>query len=268
MDYIKICDKIYLVGRGIWGGLVLMTAKFDCNIYLVDGGNELALIDNGEALNIVKLRKNIISAGMDFNKINKLIITHDHVDHTANTWLLKKILKAEVFSGRGSCFFLKPDQYVKTGSIIKVGDISLKVYNTPGHTPDSLCLEAKINEKRVLFSGDTAIGDQPKNGKGVVGWYNVKWGSDIKKFVKSVRFIKKLDPDIMLPGHGLPHLTKRKCREALKNCEKRLADFGKYPELESMFPHAFDRSGISRSFDLKGNKQLFINVKIRREIKR
>ncbi|OGF47810.1 MAG: hypothetical protein A2452_04440 [Candidatus Firestonebacteria bacterium RIFOXYC2_FULL_39_67] len=268
MNYLKICDKIYLVGRGIWGGLSPMTAKFDCNIYLIDGGGELALVDNGEALNIVKLKRNILAAGLDFKKIKKLIITHDHLDHTANTWLLKKILKAKVYSGRGSFFFLKPDMYVKSGDTIKVGDISLKVYNTPGHTPDSLCLETEINEKKVLFSGDTAIGDQGENGKGVVGWYNTKWGSDKKKLLKSVKFLEKLDPDIMLPGHGIPHLTKRKCREALKNCKKRIADFGKYPELESMLPHAFDRGGISRSFDLKGNKQLFIKVKIQREKKR
>src|SRR3989339_289015 len=210
MNYLKICDKIYLVGRGIWGGLSPMTAKFDCNIYLIDGGGELALVDNGEALNIVKLKRNILAAGVDFKKIKKLIITHEHLDHTANTWLLKKI----------------------------------------------------------LFSGDTAIGDQVQNGKGVVGWYNTKWGSDKKKLLKSVKFLEKLDPDIMLPGHGIPHLTKRKCREALKNCKKRIADFGKYPELESMLPHAFDRGGISRSFDLKGNKQLFIKVKIQREKKR
>lgn len=259
MNDLKLFDRVYLVGRGSWGGLLPLTAKLDCNIYLIDGGGELALIDNGEAFNLVKLKKNILAAGLDFNKIKKLIITHDHVDHTANTWLLKKILDAKVFAGRGSYFFLKPDVYVKTGDKIKVGEVTLNVYNTPGHTPDSLCLEANMESKKLLFTGDTAIGDQPWKSKGVVGWYNTAWGSDIKKFKISIKFIKKLSPDIILPGHGLPQMTRKKCAKALENCQKRLAKLGKRPEFESLIPF---------TFDLKGNKELLVNVKISKRKKR
>ena len=245
-----------------------MTSKFDCNIYLVDGGSELALVDNGEALNIVKLKQNILSAGADFNKIKKLIITHDHVDHTANTWLLKKLLKAKVYSGKGSFFHLKPDKYLKNGDTLKVGDISFRVYNVPGHTPDGICLLSKINGKKVLFSGDTAIGDQPGTGKGIVGWYNALWGSDLEKFIKSIKFIKKLDPDILLPGHGLPLKTRKKCRSSLTNCLKRLKDFGNFRELGSMMPLVWSRNGARKIFDIGEGKELLVKIKVKREKKR
>jgi len=264
MSHIKICDRIYLVGRGIWGGLKPFSSKFDCNIYLIDGGTEMALVDNGDSLNLIKLKRNIASAGLDFRKIKKLIITHDHWDHVANTWILKKLLKATVYSGKGSFFLLKPDKYLRTGDILKVGDLSFNVYNVPGHTPDCLCFKSIINGKNVVFSGDTAIGDQPGTGKGVVGWYNAMWGSDLKKFIASIRFIKTLKPDIMLPGHGLQHLTRKKCMTSLNNCLKRLKDFSSFRELESMMPLVFDRGGVRKYFGLSSNKQLLLKIKVKR----
>ncbi|MFH1074653.1 MAG: MBL fold metallo-hydrolase [Candidatus Firestonebacteria bacterium] len=267
MNHIKVCDKIYLVGRGIWGGLQPLSAKFDCNIYLVDGGTEMALVDNGESFNLFKLKQNISSAGLDFRKIKKLIITHDHFDHTANTWILKKLLKAAVYAGKGSFFLLKPDKYLKNGDTLKVGGLSFKIYSVPGHTPDGICLESKIDGKKVLFSGDTAIGDQPGTGRGIVGWYNALWGSDLKKFIESVRFMKKLEPDLLLPGHGLPLLTKKKCRTSLVNCLKRLKDFGNFRELGSMMPLIYDKRGMEKIFNLGPGKQLHLKIKIRREKK-
>ena len=41
----KLVDKIYLVGSGDLGAS--LTDASDCNIYLVDGGSEAALIDAG-----------------------------------------------------------------------------------------------------------------------------------------------------------------------------------------------------------------------------
>jgi len=262
MDHIKLCDKIYLVGRGDWGHLPRLTSKYDCNIYLIDGGSELALIDNGEALNFLKLRKNIISTGLSVKKIKKLLITHNHFDHVANTWILKKIFKAAVFAGKGSYFTLKPDRFVKTGDRINVGNVQLRVFNTPGHTPDGICFLTEINGKKVLFTGDTALGDQPRSGKGLVGWYNALWGSDLKKYIKSVRFIKNMDADIILPGHGAPHLTKKRCRVSMRNCLKRIVRFGRYKELESMIPLAFDREGVEKCFNLSPDTQLKFNIRL------
>ena len=82
---------------------------------------------------------------------------------------------------------------------------------------------------------------------------------NIKKFKTSLKFIKKLSPDIILPGHGLPQLTRKKCAKALENCQKRLAKLGKRPEFESLIPF---------TFDLKGNKELLVNVKISKKKRR
>ena len=42
---------------------------------------------------------------------------------------------------------------MKEGNFINFGNIKLEVFETPGHTPGSICL---LNKKeRILFSGDT-----------------------------------------------------------------------------------------------------------------
>ena len=258
---IKICDRIYIVGRGDWGGSPALTTKYDCNIYLIDGGRELALVDNGETFNLFKLRGNIASTGLDIRKIKKLLITHNHFDHVANTWLLKKALGAVVFAGKGSYFPLKVGRYFKNGSTIKVGDLSLKVYSISGHTPDGFCFMTKIDGKKIVFTGDTAIGDQPKNGRGRVGWFNALWGSNMKEYIKSLKFIKALDADIILPGHGLPQLTRKKCRSSMVNCLKRINNFGNFKELESIIPLAFDRKGVEKCFSVGANRQVNLKIK-------
>jgi glyoxylase-like metal-dependent hydrolase (beta-lactamase superfamily II) len=46
-----------------------------------------------------------------------------------------------------------PSQLLKDDDVLDLGDRSLRVLHTPGHTPDSICL---LDEKhRILYSGDT-----------------------------------------------------------------------------------------------------------------
>ena len=44
-----------------------------------------------------------------------------------------------------------PNLLFKNGGLIKVGNETLKVLHTPGHTPGSICL---VGEK-LVFTGDT-----------------------------------------------------------------------------------------------------------------
>jgi glyoxylase-like metal-dependent hydrolase (beta-lactamase superfamily II) len=237
VHYVKIFDRIYLVGRGNWGFLNPLTNIGDSNIFLVDGGEELALIDAGAGLNCKKLIRNIKYLGKDVKKIKKVIITHNHIDHVGGVKILKKKLKIKVYSGFGSYYKnIKISKIVKENDRIKVGDITLKVLSIPGHTPDSIALITKINNKKLVFTGDTAIGDQKKVGKGIVGWYDVHWGSCLEDFKKSIKKLMKLNSDILIPSHGLWSVGKDKVKQSLRNCLKRLDIFSNIPELGTMLP--------------------------------
>jgi len=238
MLYQKVSERIYLVGRGIWGQLKPLTRPEDCNIFLIDGGGELALVDTGigmNTINYLKLSANISEAGYSIKKIKKIIITHDHLDHTTGIKGIKEHIKVPVIAARGSYNKLRANQYVKDGSIITIGDLKFKVMQVPGHTPDSIALIGKINGQKVIFTGDTAIGDQ-KAWKGVVGWYDAHWGSDIDLFKKSIKRLSKVNADVMIPSHGMWHTGKKTVAKSLENCLWRLNAFAKIPHLGTMFP--------------------------------
>ena len=102
-------------------------------------------------------------------RVTDVINTHCHSDHTAgNAAVIAATgarlsiheLDAEslgkglnrVFSrllgGRGSP---KPDILLKDGDVIKIGETTLKVLHTPGHTKGGICLYAEGH----VFTGDT-----------------------------------------------------------------------------------------------------------------
>lgn len=94
-------------------------------------------------------------------KIIGVIETHPHADFvsshaeihrtTGATMYVSKLLGAEY-----------PHQSFDQGDVLKVGNATLHAMNTPGHSPDSICILVK-NEKGIpefVFTGDTLfIGD-------------------------------------------------------------------------------------------------------------
>jgi glyoxylase-like metal-dependent hydrolase (beta-lactamase superfamily II) len=101
-------------------------------------------------------------------RITKIINTHGHVDHIMGnaemkdktgasiimheadaSWMCKQSPNMfEMFGGRPSP---PADQTVRDGDEIIVGDISLEVIHTPGHTVGGICL--RIPD--AVFTGDT-----------------------------------------------------------------------------------------------------------------
>ena len=80
--------------------------------------------------------------------------------------------------------------------VLRVGNHTFEMYNTPGHTPGQLCVY--IPEEKVAFVGDTVF-------NGCQTWH---YASDIDLWIKSLDRIKQLDIDYIVPGHG-PICTKR-----------------------------------------------------------
>ena len=69
------------------------------------------------------------------------------------------------------------EHLVDDGDTIKVGDLELEVWHTPGHTDSQLSFRLG----NLLFSGDNIYRD------GCVGAIDAHHGSDIPAFVKSLR---------------------------------------------------------------------------------
>ena len=144
--------------------------NYPTNCYIIkdNNNNEGVLIDPGvdakKIINIIK-EKNV--------NIKKVILTHCHGDHIGALDEVKDFTKAEVLihekdidgvedNEKNYCEYLNiPMQKIsknqmialKEKDVVKVGNISLEVYHTPGHTNGCICLYEK--DLKALFTGDT-----------------------------------------------------------------------------------------------------------------
>jgi hydroxyacylglutathione hydrolase len=143
--------------------------------------------------------------------LDKILITHSHWDHIADTAALKAkypdalvliaaddVLNLEVPGSDGlPCWLdipgVKPDLLIKEGDIIELGSLRLEVISTPGHTPGGVCFYCK--EQQFLLSGDTLF-------KGTIGNLSfptarprLMWDS-LKKLARLPAVTK------VYPGHG------------------------------------------------------------------
>jgi glyoxylase-like metal-dependent hydrolase (beta-lactamase superfamily II) len=93
-------------------------------------------------------------------KLEYIIITHNHADHSSESKRIKNLFpssKIVASEQDGKKLEIKPDVIVSDGDQLKLGKVIIDFILTPGHTPGSICL---IVDERALLTGDTLfIGD-------------------------------------------------------------------------------------------------------------
>ena len=146
---------------------------------------EAAVVDSSfNSGAIIELLKN--------NKFNlKYIInTHGHSDHTAGNQELTSAFSAKVVAHKLSK--VNFDVAVVDGDILGVGQISLKVIYTPGHTIDSICL---LVDNKKLLTGDTLF-------VGECGRTDFSGGNTKSMYDSLFNKLSKIDDDVeVYPGH-------------------------------------------------------------------
>jgi glyoxylase-like metal-dependent hydrolase (beta-lactamase superfamily II) len=135
--------------------LTLNSSLYTSNVYLVLGtwnaiSDVNTLIDVGCDKGIVA-EMEAINTGLGKNKIDQVILTHSHSDHTALLQEIKAIYNPRVFAFN---LHLKDvDCVLKDGDLITIGDKVFEVFHLTFHSHDSICLYCET--EAVLFSGDT-----------------------------------------------------------------------------------------------------------------
>jgi len=190
--------------------------RLGVNVYLIDGGSEFILIDIGfeDSLDTIVdlLRK------MDFNLSNcKMIIaTHADADHIQGSAKARELLKTKIAAHPASVEPIetgdeivtyatikaqgieipmpkcKVDIVLNEGDKIQVGDQTLEVWHTPGHTQGQLSFKMG----NLLLSGDNIYKDS------CVGVIDAHHGSNIPDFITSLKRILADDSQFLLPSHG------------------------------------------------------------------
>lgn len=178
---------------------------YQANCYIVydDSTGDGFIIDpGGSPEEIIKIiEKNSV-------KVNFIILTHGHFDHTGGVNSIKSALNIPVFINIKDDYLISGDskgskslpvskkvdidRYVEDGDTIKYGSEILKIIETPGHTPGSITVSAG----GVLFTGDTLF-------EGSVGRTDLPGGSyeQIKASILQKIFTFP-DGTCAYPGHG------------------------------------------------------------------
>lgn len=129
----------------------------------------------------------IIDVGWNPDTIKKLVLTHGHVDHTGcGRWFVEKYHVQTYLSKIDDLFWeehpaksdrpetwkdYKIDVYVQDGDTITLGDKTIYVYNTPGHTPGCLSYIFPVEEDGVLHMAALWGGTTPPWTKNEVKQY-------------------------------------------------------------------------------------------------
>ncbi len=137
-----------------------------------------------------------------------ILLTHGHADHILGVNEIKEIWNCPVVIGKnekeilenpdynlspfifGFRFSLSADIFLGEGDSLDLGEDTLEVIETPGHTKGSVCYI--INEN--MFSGDTFF-------RGFIGRTDFPT-SNIMEILKSLKRLSEIETDyVVFPGH-------------------------------------------------------------------
>ena len=181
----------------------------NCTLLWCTATMKAAIVDPGGDL--PKIKAAIADAGVTPEKI---LLTHGHIDHAGGAkrladdlgvpiegpheadrfWLARLEEDGRAYGIEGVVF--EPDRWLIEGDSVTVGDLTLDVYETPGHTQGHVIFHhpasrfAQVGD--VLFQGSVGRSDLP--------------GGDHQQLIRSI--VGKLwplgDDTAFIPGHGQP----------------------------------------------------------------
>jgi glyoxylase-like metal-dependent hydrolase (beta-lactamase superfamily II) len=231
----KLADRIHLVGSGILGfGL---SDAYDCHVFLIDGGDELAVIDTGAGMGAERILENVRAEGFDPARVRQIVLTHAHVDHAGGVARLKGLLDDPAVLASAICadwvrtgdeqkvsldvakrasfypadYILEPcpvDGELADGDAIRIGDLSLTVIDTPGHADGHISLLLERDGTRTLFSADAVFYG------GYILLQNI-WDCRLDAAIRTLRRLREVDVTALIPSHqsfslvdGQSHIAK------------------------------------------------------------
>ncbi|MCI9566308.1 MAG: MBL fold metallo-hydrolase [Eubacterium sp.] len=204
-------DMSFFTHARIFDDLLIVSQR-ETNCFVLNTTDGLILIDaiwpDESAFNaIVGAIKN---AGWNPEMVRKLILTHGHVDHTGcGKWFVEKYNTKTYLSQIDDIFWqehpTKPDRpetwkdykidvYIQDGDSITLGDKTIYVYGTPGHTPGGLSYIFPVTENGEIHMAALWGGTTPP------------WTKDgVKQYLQSLDYFimeaKNKKVDVALSNH-------------------------------------------------------------------
>ena len=176
------------------------------NCYIVISGNSFSVIDPSVGYEAALTKHHELSELSP----RYVILTHGHIDHF---WEIESYVRigcsvivslsdaSKLSDPMTNCSFFIPGptklyagaySVISEGDSVDLGDESLTVMHTPGHTSGSVCLIGG----GVIFSGDTLFAG------GAYGRYDLPSGDGAQLFSSISRLLGSVSDAVMYSGHG------------------------------------------------------------------
>lgn len=225
----KIDDYIYI-----------LKGTTSSNIYYLDFEKK-AIIDTGHPNDCKNNYEIFKKGGFLLDEIDYILNTHSHGDHVGGNVYFKKLNPGVKIFGskymykyqslRKNTGILKGseddfDEYtidveLNENDVIDLGNTKLIVYETPGHTDDSISFYLK--DKKYLFSGDVIYNKVITQ----VNYYK-DFLVSLEELITSYKKLEDIDTVYLFPGHG-PFIEN--VQDNIKSCLRKLERFKKNPEM-------------------------------------
>jgi glyoxylase-like metal-dependent hydrolase (beta-lactamase superfamily II) len=167
------------------------------NAYVLVRGKEAAVVDTGTAGNASKIADVVRTAGLSWDAVHHVILTHYHPDHIGSVGeVLAAAAKATAYAGAADIPQIKSPRPLKA-----VADndevFGLRVIATPGHTPGHVCVFDPAGSLLIL-------GDAMNNTGNKLAGPNPQYTADMAQAHQSVKKLAKLTFQRAVFGHGDP----------------------------------------------------------------
>ncbi len=203
--------------------------------YIIRGDYAIILIDSGVDANFPALQKSLLKIGIKVKDIDIVINTHEHFDHIgANRYFQDYALVAAhrfaatkiTLDDRYVTLYksadlneipLKVQLWLESKSRFDLGNYSLNIIHTPGHTSGSICIYEPVG--RFLFTGDTLFAGGTLS-------YIAESGS-IGDYINSILSLSTRQISEIYPGHGeMSKNPKEDMEKAVENAKALLKNEG------------------------------------------
>ncbi len=180
----------------------------NCSLVWCERSGAGAVIDPGGDLD-----KILALARQENVRLEKILLTHAHIDHAGGTAELSRTLELPIegphrgdqfwidglpeqgkMFGFGHCDSFAPDRWLDEGDRVQVGEIEFDVRHCPGHTPGHVVFYSAA--ERLAFVGDVLFA-------GSIGRTDFP-GGDYDTLINAIRGkLFPLGDDVrFVPGHG------------------------------------------------------------------
>ena len=192
--------------------------SFGSNTFLLISGSHAFAVDPSVSVQALSAALSEEGAALE-----GILLTHGHFDHTVSVDTLRSTFKVDLYVHESDAIMLTdgtkngfyefygkecvhgaPEKLLSDGDALRLGDETVRVIHTPGHTQGSVCYHCGD----FLVTGDTLFADS-------VGRTDLFGGSH-SALAMSLDRLRTLDGSLTIyPGHGIHALLSTALQNSL-----------------------------------------------------